>query len=251
MITGFRIYGPGKFQMTGPLYTSGGIAFYSGTLDTGTYDVIADNFTYLPIGTLYNIATLNLNNSTVTLTGYGETWDLRGAEGTTNFTLNAGGSTIEMNNNTGNLSTYYVRFYGGGKTYNKVKFNRGNNTARNFLGGSAPYNIAEFSDLGTESHSIFFGTNADFTFGNIILNSTTNPSANTVTFTREGGLNNYTFNSVNNQKIYCRNVSVNYCTANVNCKFFATGTFTLANGTTGWNSTNCGSGTLLIAGVGQ
>lgn len=251
MITSLQFYGPGKWQMISPLYTTGGASLYSGTLDTGGYDIIADNFAYSPIGSLYNIATLNLNNSTITLTGITETWDLNGAVGTTNFTLNAGGSTIEMNNNTGNAAGDYVRFYGGGKIYNKVKFNRANNTARNYLGGSAPYFISEFSDLGTASHTIYFGTNAEFTFGNIILNSTINPSStNIVTFTREGGTNNYIFHSTNDYKINCKNVTVNYCTADT-CKFIATGTFILTNGTTGWNSTSCGSGTLLITGVGQ
>lgn len=249
MITSLQFYGPGKWQMISPLYTTGGASLYSGTLDTGGYDIIADNFAYSPIGSLYNIATLNLNNSTITLTGNGDNiWNLSGAVGTTNFTLNAGTSTIEMTD----PGLDYVRFYGGGKIYNKVKFNRPTGIDnRNYLGGSAPYFIAELSDLGTSNHSLYFGTNAEFTFGNIILNSTINPSStNIVTFTREGGTNNYIFHSTNDYKINCKNVSVNFCTADT-CKFVATGTFTLANGTTGWNSTNCGSGTLLIAGVGQ
>lgn len=240
---GFTFNGPGKWQMTGPIYSKGDIILYSGTLDTGGYDITADSFTYNNV----NTAVLNLNNSTITLTGTGNIWDLTTGSAT-NLTLNAGTSTIEM---TGSAADY-VRFRGGGKTYYKVKFNRGASINSNYLGGSAPYTITELSDLGTSNHNLYFGTNTSFTLGNIILNTTVDPLAtNTVTFSREGGVNNYIFYSTNLGKIVCRNVSVNYCTAAENCKFVATGTFTLANGTTGWNSTGCGGTSLLLTGVGK
>jgi hypothetical protein len=246
MITGFKFYGPGEWNLDSGLYTSGGINVHSGIFDTKSYDIITDNFTYSLIGTAYNAITINLNNSTITLKGAGDTWYIPDAAASY-VTLNTSTSTIEMTESTAGAGTaYWINFYGGGKSYNKVRFNRGTNAGRNRFYGTLPLTIYELSDLGTANHFIDFVNGGDYTFNDIILNTVANPI---VTFTSTFSII-YNFHSTNPGKIFCNNVTINFCKAD-ECKFVATGTFTLGSGTTGWNSTNCGGGLLLLTGVGK
>jgi hypothetical protein len=87
------------------------ITVTNGTFDTsssGNYAVTAFQFS----SNNSNIRTINLNASTVTLSGSGSAWEMPTS---TNATLNAGTSTI-------NLSNASAAFAGGGLTYYNVAF---------------------------------------------------------------------------------------------------------------------------------
>jgi len=87
------------------------ITVTNGTFDTsssGNYAVTAFQFS----SNNSNIRTINLNASTVTLSGSGSPWEMPTS---TNATLNAGTSTI-------NLSSASAGFAGGGLTYYNVAF---------------------------------------------------------------------------------------------------------------------------------
>jgi len=126
--------------------TSQIITVTNGTFDTsssGNYDVTAFRLS----SSNSDIRTINLNASTVTLSGSGSAWDMATS---TNATINTGTSTI-------NLSFSSPTFAGGGLTY---------------------YNVAFTSTTATTSTKSITGSN---TFNNLIVATVSSPSVNTIT----------------------------------------------------------------------
>lgn len=107
------------FNGVGGVWTLGS-AFNNGssriiTLTNGTFDTSTSNYSVTTqqfVSNNSNVRTINLNGSTLTIAGSGVGWDLTTS---TNATLNAGTSTI-------NISSADGVFNGGGLTYYDVAF---------------------------------------------------------------------------------------------------------------------------------
>jgi hypothetical protein len=107
------------------------IQIVNGTFDTsssGNYSVTAFQFS----SSNSNVRTINLNASTVALSGSGSAWDMATS---TNATLNAGTSTI-------NLSNIGATFAGGGLTYRNVAFNSAAKTSASITGANTFNNLS-------------------------------------------------------------------------------------------------------------
>jgi len=111
--------GPVDFDGVGGGWTLGNnfscgtqtLTLTNGTFDTsssGNYSVTADSFN----SSNSNIRTINLNASTITLSGSNSAWYIGTS---TNATLNAGTSTITFSNT-------LIQFWGGGLTYYNVTY---------------------------------------------------------------------------------------------------------------------------------
>lgn len=114
-------------------WVGGGSLNVYGTFNSNGYSVgVAD---------VYSEGTLTLGSSTWTLTSSGAPWFV------TSGTVNAGTSTIKMNNSGSNE----VTFYGGGKTYWNVRFERGAATAQNSIADNNTFFV--LADVGTAAHN--------------------------------------------------------------------------------------------------
>lgn len=129
---GLFIYSTASVTLQDNLVGSGSMNVY-GTFNSNGYSVeVAD---------VYSEGTLTLGSSTWTLTSSGAPWFV------TSGTVNAGTSTIKMNNSGSNE----VTFYGGGKTYWNVRFERGAATAQNSIAGNNTFFV--LADVGTAAHN--------------------------------------------------------------------------------------------------
>lgn len=109
------------------LTSSGTITLTQGTLDSANYNITANVFS--TSGTLTR--TLTLGSSTVSVGAVGTSWNIASA---TNFTLNAGTSTI-------NLTSVSPTFAGGGLTYYNVAYTATNTNSRAMSGANTFNNL--------------------------------------------------------------------------------------------------------------
>jgi len=109
------------------------ISIYTLTLTNGTFDTSASNYAVTASAfssSNSNIRTINLNGSTVTLGAVSTAWQMTTS---TNATLNAGTSTI-------NLTSSNLIFAGGGLTYYNVQFTSTSAGALFQVLGASTYN---------------------------------------------------------------------------------------------------------------
>ena len=130
------------------------------TLTNGTFDTSASNYAVtagLFSSSNSNIRTINLNASTVIVSTSSTGWNIATS---TNATLNAGTSTI-------NLSNASATFDGGGLSYYNVAFTSTTSTSgdKNILGANT-FNNLTFSTIASA------GTNSIRIFANQIINGT-------------------------------------------------------------------------------
>lgn len=223
------IYGTGSVILKSNLVTTSFIYH-----DVGTFDTKFGSTSYDVTCTYYNnsgnITTLNMNNSTFTITSRGAS-NVSWNAANDNLTLNAGTSSIVFTDSTNNN----LEFRGGSKTYNLVHFDRGSSTGviRAFAqSGTTGNTYNEFKDTGTEAHSIVW-SDLPQTFNIFNVNGALNTKR--ITLNAQGS-SNYSFISINPGITFCNNIIVNNCTATPSKKFYANATnSTINTNTTGWN----------------
>lgn len=142
-----------------------GSAFSCGTstlaLTNGTFDTSASNYAVtagLFSSSNSNIRTINLNGSTITLSGSSFGWTMTTS---TNATVNAGTSTIQLSDSSAPV------FNGGGLTYYNVSFtNTAATSGSRSITGANTFNNLTFSTIA------FAGTNGIRILADQIINGT-------------------------------------------------------------------------------
>lgn len=141
------------------LVSNGDVDISAGTFDTSTsnYAVTTPRFEAQTAG----VKVINLNGSTITVTGATFPWWMAG----TNITINAGTSTINVTDENGG-------FYGGSKTYNNVVFL--GTTGGNAVTGANTFNNLTFATATTATAAAFFEPSVTTTItGTLSLNAGT------------------------------------------------------------------------------
>lgn len=252
IIANFLIYSTGtngQISLSNNLATSGYVRMVGGNFNTKpyntspSYDLTCKSF----YNTGNNITcVINLNSSLINLLGDGIVWDIRNqALNGAYTTLNAGTSTIKMTNSSNTALT----FYGAGKTYNKVWFDRGSSTgsisAFAGIGATGGNTYNEFIDSGISAHTIYFSTTSN-TFN--IFNVNGSGLGNEITISTTSGYAPFT--STNTLKTYCSYVNVYNNHAVPSNKFYTGVGGTLYTNVSGWNDLG-GSKSLSLLGVGN
>jgi hypothetical protein len=135
----------------------------SGTLDFNNKNVTISNFQCLS----GLVRTLNMGSGIITLTGYGDIWDITDP---TDLTLNCDTSTIVVNNNSAN----HKNFIGGGQVYNNI-LNNISGLGKFKIFGNNTFNIFSINDNRVqtfEAGSVTNLTNLD-AGDNVVLESDT------------------------------------------------------------------------------
>lgn len=168
------------FELDGDLSITGNITTQFTTFESNDFDITADSFT--PNN---NAATINLGSSNIILTGVGAAWNFPATP-----TLNAGTSTILLNN--GSAST--LTFAGGGKTYYNVDIITTGRTGNGTVSGNNTFSNRFAAHDSTSTYTLRFTASSNQTFGgdieiygvasNLTVISTTTTNA---TFTKTSG----------------------------------------------------------------
>jgi len=266
----------GSLKLNDNLVTTGYIRFRSGVFNTSpddgltSYNITATRFlnyeNYQSVIYLNNsIITLTGNNTytypSMVVTGLGtgqsSVWSLQG-NGTgsggqgSNITLNAGTSTIIMNN-TSNVNVTFVSG-GNNRTYYNIRFDRDVSTGDNavFMGnaaGTPKVTFNEIEDLGLASHTLRFTP----AVGGVYMYNLSIPNtsaSNRITIDSSLVTNlSYLFST--NENV----ITINYATVNrivaQQCQFATTLGYIAGPNTSGWNSCTTGNNLLPLTGVGQ
>ena len=128
------------------------------TLTLGTFTANNKNVTATVFNsTNSNVRTLNMGSGTWTLTASGTPWN---AQTSTNFTLNAGSSTILFSNDTTTARTFQT----GGLTYNNIIIGGNTSTSTFNIIGNGSFNT--ISSTKTVAHTVRFQAGQTFNFEN-------------------------------------------------------------------------------------